>query len=251
VKSRFLFVALPSFVAAIVAFPSSTSAQTEMVGWTRCTTGAFQSCQSLQLSTVAIFSGATRVGTDVTITMHNLSGQSPDDNTAWSGLEDVGFFSPSVAGIPFLSTIAPLSLSGGAVGTAAWQMIIVADRVFAIQTSSSGLVGGCTPGAFGSLSTSVLTCGPQATASLSGTFAVNLDASSYTSYSFSAFGQPAGSPYHYEGACTVFSSGEPGPCFSSSPDTPTPEPATLALVATGFLVLGAGPLWRRRKRDTV
>ena len=249
-KSKILAV-LSSFALMTVALSSEALAQTEMVGWTRCSTGGLQSCQSIQLSTVAIFAGGTRVGTDITITMHNLSGQSPDDNTAWSGLEDVGFISPTVTGVPFLSSVSALSLSGGATGSATWQLLIVGSRIFASNTSSGGLIGGCTSGAFGGFATSVLTCGSQATASLSGTFAVNLNASSYTSYSFEAIGQPAGSPYHYSVTCSVLESGAAGPCPSNGLDTITPEPATLGLVATGLFVLGAGPLRRKKTRQNV
>lgn len=238
-------------LAMLLAAPNLLSAQAQTVGWTRCTTGDFASCQSVQLTTVGVFLDAVRVGTDVSITMHNLSGQSGDDNTAWSGLYDAGFYAPAVSDAPFMTAEAQLAFDGGTTGDASpWSLMIVAGRIFASAPTHDQLIGGCMSGVFKTFSVAAQTCGTDAVATLSARFAWDLDASNYTSYSFETYGQSEESSYHYFGSCSVYSTGEAGPCSTFGLDTPAPEPITLALVATGFLGVGALRL-RQRKTKAV
>jgi hypothetical protein len=211
---------------------------------TLCTVGAFRSCNSIQLSTTAIYSGATRVGTSVTISMHNLNGQDAEDNTAWSGLTYAAFYSDNPLGPAFHLTSGPLSLGGGATGNATWWGVYLfsgpggyGSFLEARTTSTTMEIGGCTPGS-GSLygvprATTVFTCGPNATVSMTFTSPYSFDAASFGVLKVEAEGQLPGDPAIYRS------------------NSVTPEPLTIVLLGTGLLGIGGVQLRRRKKHGTV
>ncbi len=239
-------------------FPGAASAQTE--SWSLCSAGTFQSCASLQFTTSPIYSGLTRVGTDLTIVMHNLNGQSANDNTAWSSLTEVLLFnSRPPSGAHHESGNGPLTFAGGATGSATWGWRVGISPGF--QYIDTGLLGpgfglgGCAAssrataysGPLETYTTSAYTCGPGATATFSFSSLQSLDATNFDEVYFQALGQVGGSADLYEGSCRTQPDGQPAAC-SSFLVTPTPEPVSLTLMATGVLSIGVARL-RRRKQD--
>lgn len=196
--ARFAFVS-----AAVLVAPKAVRAQ-DVQSWTMCTPGAFHSCHSVQLMTSPRMAadGTTRVGTIITITMHNLNGQVSQDNTSWSGLLQATFAREFVPTGPFAAYNsqgggAPVTLAGGATGYANGQAMALKTS-FASKSVPNGntnlvlwsgntnsvlgappsahtsdVVGGCAPGQVPNLgglyqaTTTAFTCGSSATVSFS------------------------------------------------------------------------------------
>jgi hypothetical protein len=253
------FLVVPSIATVALVAPRAVRAQ-QSVAWTLCTPGTLNACSSVQLSTTAIYSGATRMGTDVTVTMHNLQGRIANDNTLWSALAIVMFSSSTSSSLGYSAAMTPLSLSGGAteanphdwwIETSWWAGANAQGAAGPIVSAGvptiGDMIGGCTPGMG-----TVVTCGANATASLSLTSNDVFDASSfdgvavqdYVYYRDSWAGVgivscTAGAPPLGPGTCNVLSESV----------SVTPEPVSMSLVATGFLgIAGVGLRLRRRRR---
>jgi hypothetical protein len=263
-------IALATVLAMPLAAPTALHAQTQTKGWTFCSTGAFQSCNSVQLTTLAVMVGADRVGTDITVSMHNFNGQSGDDNTLWSGLGVVAFYNSaggSLGGSYEVWPDGPLSLSGDAFGSGNWAGYTERPYIGVSRSAYDGVIGGCAgtdgtgPGAY--WATGYYTCDPDALASISFRTVFSFNASDFNSFSAAVVGQRVGSERFYSGFCTygAYSAlcGQPGCNIASSvsffaPGTPdpdlsvVPEPVTIVLLATGLFGI-AGAQLRRRKKD--
>lgn len=215
---RFARLAL---VATALFAPQAVSAQ-DVLSWTMCTPGAFHSCHSVQLMTSPQMSadGTTRIGTDITITMHNLNGQISEDNTLWSGLMGVAFMQesfPAQQGQTYSHStglggaeVVPIGVggSGASHGTATdegYSNPIAFLFGWSGQTYNGGFsyrpIGGCTPGNSYDhhFWTSAMTCGSSATASFSFSSNIIVDATGHWQARVWAIGD-AGSGYRQD-AC--------------------------------------------------
>jgi hypothetical protein len=264
------FATLVLVVAGHLALPRA--ARADVHSWTLCTTSTLNSCHSLSLMTSPTFSGTTRVGTYVTITMHNLNGQIAQDNTLWSGLLQAYFFQSPYAGSLFADDQtspggAALTLSGGATGsangTAEYTTSPLAAPPYAFATwygydgANYQMVGGCTPGTFvGIGTTTALTCGANALASFSFSSSAILDAATGPWVAYVAvlgdagngvtedycFSDPNNTGGIYSGSeqCNVLS--------ETVTSGVAPEPVSMVLLGSGLIGLGGARL-RRKKAD--
>jgi hypothetical protein len=250
------------FLAAALAFPRVASAQTETIGWTRCTPGAFQSCNSAQLYTTPIYVGGLCVGTDISIDLHNWNGQTSDDNTVWSGLQWVVFYAQDFTNWPTEQEVVPLDLTGGATGSASWQGRAQNEypanpgwapfEELSAEGPAGGALGGCTPG----IGTSAYTFGVGATATVSFTSVRGYNASDFGGADWGVYGQATGSQDYYSGYCSFGVTGVANGCWIQDLGpitTPvvTPEPTTVTLLVTGLLGIGAARWQGRRRRASI
>ena len=248
---------LTAALAACVLLAPRTAWAQQSVAWSVCTPGALNACASVQLSTTALFTGVTRTGTDVTISIHNLNGQSGNDNTYWSGFYEVDFTSQTTpVTIPFW-TQSP-ALAGGATGSASWRGYnfnpASLNGIYSQVNAAASLIGGCTSGAYSAYyATGIMTCGPNAAAVISLSFASSiLDASAFDGvgvfgFAASAAGNPAGNVYCGTGWPSPYSTQLPACANVSETVSVTPEPVSMVLMATGLFGVGGVGL-RRKKR---
>ena len=107
--------------AVLFAAPATASAQSWEHAWSLCTTHHFSACHDISLTTEAIFSGVTRVGTTLSVSMHNLQGQGfPSDFTAASGLHEVVLAGAGVQ-VGQLTGTSVGVVAGGATGGGTWD----------------------------------------------------------------------------------------------------------------------------------
>lgn len=246
--SRRLPLAAALAALASVA-PQAVRAQ-ESVAWTLCTPGALSACSSVQLSTTPHAGG----GTDVTIAMHNLNGQDPHDNTLWSGLYSVEFLSQS-ASFSVTSGSGALSLGGGATGGATWSYGAANNHLgwndlYIGRSGANSLVGGCAAGTYnGSISTAAYTCLSTATASLSFTTSNGFNATGVGGVAVGLFAGSQATPQGDLICGENFDAGGRYPACNvlNQSFSVTPEPVSMALMATGLFGIG-GVRLRRRKR---
>ena len=238
-------------VAAVALLAPRTIRAQESVAWTVCY--PLESCESVQLATSPVFSGTDRIGTNVTIDIHNLNGQVVGDATPWWELDAVQFYGPgNFTGTEFGS--GPLALSGGAVGSATWNYsvssgdgreTIAAGAPIPDDDGFAQMLAGCASGN----RTAVNTCGPQALATLSFTSGQIFDAESFDGLFVQAADQQYGEENYipFNRGCTAGSVSAPWwPACNVITHTVTPEPVTMVLLGTGLLGIG-GVRLRRRK----
>jgi len=251
--SRCLQVAAAMAAVALLA-PPAIRAQ-EFVRWTACEPLS-TACASVQLSTAAVFDGADRVGTNVTIALHNLNGQIADDHTPWSGLIGAMFISSgrfSGATLEYFPAL-PLNLTGGATGSDTWDGLVwsmgggVGPERGLVGASINQAVavnalGGCTSSPLSFYATPALTCGSAATASVS--FRSNR---SFDALDFDGISLNFTAPGYHNVACytNVYGYDEDRPCDALG-FTATPEPATVSLLVAGLLGVAGVRLRRKRK----
>lgn len=260
-----------TLVTALMGVPSAMWATTTFVPtysrlWTGCTTGTLRSCNSIRLTTQAVMSGTTRIGTTVVVSMHNYMGQGfGPDNTAgpnWAALHRARFYFQGQA-FAAGSNTATTSLAGGATGTVAsggWTSTYVSPFTDASSNAWGVLrlegltnrIGGCGLPGSGTNIPTLGTC-------LSGSEVV---VAFSTSESFDAFdaellfnvnGRISGSAIQtscYTNSALSTVAGSPTACSDMAVvDTATvPEPITMALLGTGLLGVGGARL-RRRKNN--
>jgi hypothetical protein len=259
----------PYLAAAIVAValftPPAVRAQQS---WTLCTPGALRSCGTIFLSTTPVFSGSTRTGTGITVSMRNLNGQFGLDNSIWSGFTDLQFWGNSAGqGGGLVSTFAgPITLSGTATGSApAWLVqsyggtypfggFPAGGALVQVDMNSGGAnyyVGGCTPSPISLDQTTVMTCGGSALTSISYSTAAIFDSWDFSTAYVAAVGD-YGSGLTSATCETDSQAYGPAPGYYANCDifgyaNVAPEPGTLLLLATGLTGIG-GVRLRRRMR---
>lgn len=258
-----LLLAFPVFTAKGQGAFSSQS-------WTMCTTTSISSCGLFLIETDAVNSGSTRVGTSVTVSLTNLQGALPQDNTIFSfftsvlfvghfggigGTSAPQFITPVVPGVP----AAPNSW--------AWQSGSVLDAYGASMSmltlyspSLVSTIAGCSfvDPYFGPDEPSVYTCGDAQAAVFSFSTPSLFDASQFESARLETQGMTATSTDIVNSVCSADADaalGAEAECdvlAHSIVYPPTiidivPEPATISLVALGLTLTVAVSTRRRRQ----
>jgi len=210
-----------------------------------------------------VMNASTRVGTAVSITLHNLQGQGyAPDNTTASGLDWVGFIAPGspLALRSVSNTVTTTATSGGATGSASWlgwtqpmttQYALASGLLATESANSTSLLGGCGTGPLlGLYGTPVRTCAPGSTFTVAFSIDDAIDANQFTTVFIEA--------YNGQGASACFTNPADGfsPGYSAcgvyaesitNDSAVTPEPVTMVLMATGLFGVGGVGL-RRKKR---
>lgn len=246
--------ALALTAALAVLGVRNVHAQTE--GWEVCTPGALHSCLGLEIITSGVFSGSSRVGTNVSIRIHNLGGQYGLDNSIWSGLADVQFWGNGGGRGPSQSGWAAPSYTGGAsgsVGSWLWQSQGNGNMLAQVDMNDHGTpeyLGGCAaPGLFALHGVFANTCSSPSWVTLSFTTADIYDAGNFQTVYVDVVGDAGNGTT--QGICESNSRAfGPAPgyyanCEVIATANVTPEPVSIALMGTGLL--GIGGFVRRRK----
>lgn len=240
-----------SFLAALTLIPAVANAAEDPAtvytrSWTTCSAGAVRSCHSVTLMTQGNFSGTTRVGTSVVLTVRNLQGSHAADNMAWSALSAVRMYR---SGILAAGTAAATpSLSGGATGTtSAWTWGTGGSGAWGnirVLAGTTNRIGGCAAGGTGN---SMWTCPGQVVFSISSSEIFNAD--QFSELHLTWGGSPSA------GSCTTDQTRAGtalalcDPQQTTMTTTVTPEPITMALLGTGLLGIGGARLRRRSKNE--
>lgn len=262
-------------VIAILGSTSSLTAQDAFSSqsWTMCTTGGYRSCGTFALATDARRTGAVRTGTAVSVSVTNLQGSLPAfDNTLWSIFPSfilLGHF-PGMMGTTSAQPLTPV-LPGQfpEPDSWAWQSGTVLDvddvplsflQVYSPSYHST--IAGCdtVDPALGPSSPSIYTCTAAQFVTMSFDMPSIFDADQFEVARFETQGvtdpaaddisgtqcnsDPAAvSEAPGEAACRVLAHTVVHP---GGQHGVVPEPATLALMMTGFAALG---LVSRRRRS--
>ncbi len=244
-------------VTVATALTRPVSAQ-EFHAWTLCTVGDFRSCHSVQIQTTAVMSGGSRTGTDVTVTIHNLSGQIAADNTTWSGLLGVYFGGPASYAESEGGTDVTPTLIGGATGNAApwvWNGTSFLNSgnyydIFGVSSKHySSLIGGCGVGPLWA-GVTMFTCGPDAAVTVSFSTYSEFDAPALDYAAIYTRGGANGLYYGGGMLCSNASS-DPLACdVLSETSGVVPEPVSMVLLGTGLLGIGGLRLRRRSRSET-
>ena len=251
----------PLLPLAVLLCAATSAARADLRTWSLCTPGALRSCHSISIGTLPIYTGTTRTGTALTISLTNLQGSGlPNTSSVPTGLYQVVFTGPVTTPIPVGASLLPAVLTGaGASGSLTWQRITVNTTVGGtlawLELRGSGgsppLLGGCTSSATIAGTIAAQTCGPGAAAVFAFSISGALDASQLDNVyvfaygargSANCFSNPAAVPFHGQ-ACDLLSD-------PLAPTPPIPEPGTIFLVASGLLGLGGISLRRRRTATT-
>lgn len=257
---RFLLAAAALIAAGLA--PSRSEAQSWLQSWELCTTAYFSSCHSVSVQTHAIMSGSSRVGTAISISLHNFQGQGyPFDNTLSSGLGNVLLARAGQGGWGASSGTATGVAAGGATGTATWDWWTYhsvtgrgPNEYVSVRApnygSGQGFVGGCgtLPLAFG-IQTPTRTCAPNSTWTLTFSIAFNVDAYEFdgvllhaVSTTFDTFCARNFAAFDLGTECQMVDG-------SVTQLNVVPEPMTVALLGTGLVGVGGARLRRRKKYD--
>lgn len=241
-RCGFSVAALLALVVPVVRAP----AQTEARSWQTCSLGAIRACNSLFISTTPVFQNFLRVGTNVFVSIQNLQGTNPLDNTGGSALESFLLQYPQ-DGPPtgFADDGGPtqgIPTGPGASGSGTWGFEAQVTDSYSYYAGTPWLpelpIKGCDDVSSLGLDPGILaTCGPQARITFSRFTNVWVDAGLFNAGSISTGGVRGG------GSCDLFSGA--GGCVLAT--TATPEPGTLMMLGSG-LCLFAGVARRRRKR---
>jgi hypothetical protein len=223
-------------------------AQVESREWRMCTPGALLACSSITMVTSAIMAGDTRTGTAFSIKLAHLAGSPGHVSDPWSYLRTVGFVRNG-----------PLTFGSYAGGGEGW--VVGTAHGGAIGSPVGTRIGAYSPPAYmvgingmniegcNAVHFTSYTCGEGAHFSFSFTENAIWNASEINTTYMLAVG--AG---HVQSQCWS----DPGQLTPPNPpDNPActmlastevvPEPASVALVATGLAGLGALRLRRRRQ----
>jgi hypothetical protein len=206
-----------------------------------------RSCHSVTLETQGLFSGTTRIGTAVKLTVRNLQGQHIADNMAWSALSAVRLYRPTVLGSTSGSSTP--TLNGGATGTpSAWSWATAAAGTWGnlrFLGAAGSRIGGCVTGS----GNGMWTCPGEVIFSMS--TSELFDANEFNELYLTWAGSPNA------GACTTDQTRSGGGVAQCDPQNTTvntsvtPEPITIALLGTGLFGIGGAHLRRRRKNNEV
>lgn len=231
----------------LLASLAPRAAQASSVGWVLCTPGALRACASMHLSTLPVLNAQNvRVGTAVVITVANLQGTNPHDNTAWSRINQFIFSRGASPASPAQAAFIFGVPQGNATLNTFWGYFDGAGGTssqLSIFPYYVGL-GGCS--ATGP-ATTFTTCGGQLVFSI--TTSTILDASEYNAAAFYADANGASGLNCSSDPSLYLSGRSPVTCGDFTNDvTATPEPVTMALLGTGLFGIG-GARWRRKKRD--
>lgn len=258
-RAASLFVA--GAIAALTLSPPDARAQSWTHGWTLCTVNNFSSCHSVAITTNAVMSGWSRVGTTISISMHNLQGQGyAYDNTTTSGLYQTFFVAPGhPLGTP-QGSVGGTTTGGATGGGSVWQWYTgntlaqpgLVGYASAYGNNGPGYapLGGCGTGTlFYPFIVGSRTCAAGSLFTVTFSIADIVDANEFSSvYIYAAndqtasycFSDPADYSTSYS-ACAVH--GE------TLTNNVVPEPVTLALLGTGLFGVGGARLRRRKKND--
>ena len=247
----------PLLPLALIQCAAASAARADFRAWSLCTPGALRSCHSVSIGTLPVFTGTTRTGTAITISLTNLGGSGlPDTGSGATGLYQVYFTGPITTPIA-ISVVdqQPATLTGaGASGSLTWQRITLNATVggtFAwVELRGLGttppLLGGCTSGPtkFGTIAAQ--TCGPGAAAVFA--FSINglLDASQLDNVWVLAYGDRGGEGCYSNTAASPFFGQACDLLSDPLAPTPIPEPGIIILLGTGLLGVGGTSLRRRR-----
>ena len=255
-----------------VVTPCSPALAQSFQEWTACApSNGFvfsRACFVTRLETSAILVGNVRTGTAVSLLLRDLQGSAAGnalgDNTPWSGIGDVTFFSAlPVNDLPPYFGIAP-ALSGGATGSAVNGREFVLSSgamVFSDNLLPRTTVGGCTAraGAMVNYAPTLFTCAANAWVSFSRNSSAIFDATDFSRFDAVVFEQAGAND-----VAAFCESPNPTPRLncqlditsyvgrSEPPVIASPEPTSVVLVASGLLLLLLPQMIRRlRKFSTV
>lgn len=240
--------------------PSRSEAQSWSHSWELCTTSHFSSCNSVTVVTHAIMSGSSRVGTTLSISLHNFQGQGhPNDNLAGSGIHEVFLSGQGVNMSQTSGTTGVGTAAGGATGSANWDWYsghyvagIGPMGFVSIRSHVTDVVGGCNTTPFW-MTPTVSTCAPGSTYTFTFSIADNVDANQLTGMYLYAGSASGAGTWCWQNRQNFNADGM-GDCLlmnqtvtDLSTVSTVPEPITIALLGTGLVGVGGARL--RRKKD--